>query len=80
MALAPCVGPFRGASLQVGPLPPPSSSVKMMLVPPLLNVAECQNAKFASRTWSRITGFSGSVMSMTMPSPMHAPAARPRCG
>ena len=47
----------------------------MTLVPSLLNVAECQNAKFVSRTVSMTFGSSGSEMSMMTPSPMHAPAA-----
>src|SRR5687767_14177990 len=56
--------------------PPPSSSVKMTLVPALLNVAECQNAKLTvSRTRVITLGDSGRLMSSRMPSPMHAPAA-----
>ncbi len=51
--------------------------MKTTLVPALLNVAECQNAKFVvSRTTSVTTGCARSEMSSRMPSPMHAPAAR----
>ena len=50
--------------------------MKTTLVPALLNVAECQNAKFSvSRTGSVTTGCSRSEMSIRMPSPMQAPAA-----
>src|SRR4029453_15141490 len=35
-----------------GRVPPPHSSVKITLVPSLLNVAECQKAKFLSTAWS----------------------------
>ncbi len=72
MPLAPFSGPTVG--LQVGAPPPPSSSVKTTLVASLLNVAECQNAKLSSRTFSVTTGFSRSEMSSRMPSPMQAPA------
>ena len=62
--------------LQVAAPPPPSSSVKTTLVPALLKVAECQNAKFVvSLTFSVTTGCSRSEMSNRMPSPMQAPAA-----
>ena len=74
MPSAPRVGPT--SSLQVAAPPPPSSSVKTTLVPDVLNVAECQNAKFAvSVTRSMTLGATGLVMSMMMPSPMQAPAA-----
>jgi hypothetical protein len=49
----------------------------MTLVPSLLNVAECQNAKFTlSCTVVMMRGFSRSEMSNSTPSPMQAPAAR----
>ena len=74
MPSAPRVGPT--SSLQVAAPPPPSSSVKTTLVPALLNVAECQNAKFVvSVTRSMTLGATGLEMSMMMPSPMQAPAA-----
>ena len=74
MPFAPRVGPT--VALQVARPPPPSSSVKTTLVPLLLNVAECQNAKFAvSWTRSMTFGATGLEMSMMMPSPMQAPAA-----
>ncbi len=61
-------------------MPPPHSSVKMTLVPSLLNVAECQYAKFGSITASMRTGLAGSLMSIRMPLPSHAPAASPISG
>ncbi|PYR73990.1 MAG: hypothetical protein DMF86_19280 [Acidobacteria bacterium] len=61
-------------------MPPPHSSVKITLVPSLLNVAECQYAKFLSVTWSRRTGWTGSEISSRMPLPEHAPAASPISG
>jgi hypothetical protein len=77
--LAPRVGPTR--SLQVAAPPPPSSSVKTTLVPSLLNVAECQNAKFSvSRTVVMTLGLVRSLMSNSAPSPMQAPAARSSAG
>src|SRR5688572_11385656 len=73
MALAPRVGPV--ASLQTAAVPPPSSSVNTTFVPAWLNVAECQNAKLTvSRTRLMTRGASGLLMSIRMPSPMHAPA------
>src|SRR5687768_14849610 len=79
MALAPLFGPV--AALQTAATPPPSSSVKTTLSPALLNVAECQNAKFTvSRTRVITRGCSGLAMSSRMPSPMHAPAARSLAG
>src|SRR5918999_3626566 len=75
MPPAPLAAPI--VALQVGAPPPPSSSVKTTLVPALLKVAECQNAKLvSSRTMSSTCGFSRSEMSHSTPSPMHAPAAR----
>ena len=53
---------------------------KMIFVPSLLNVAECQYAKFLSTTWSSRTGFTGSEISSRMPFPAHAPAANPIAG
>ena len=74
MPLAPFSGPIVG--LHVAPPPPPSSSVKTTLVPALLKVAECQNAKFVDvPDRSVTTGCSRSEMSIRMPSPMQAPAA-----
>ena len=73
MASAPRFGPV--ASLQVAAPPPPSSSVKTTLVPSLLNVAECQKAKFGSVVLAVTLGFSRSEMSKSTPSPMQAPAA-----
>src|SRR5882757_6621575 len=51
MPSAPRVSPISG--LQVAAPPPPSSSVKTTLLPSLLKVAECQNAKFSS-SWTRL--------------------------
>src|SRR5437868_14828348 len=79
MALAPFSGPIVG--LQVAAEPPPSSSVKTILLARLLNVAECQNAKFSSsRTLAIVRGLSGSEMSNSTPSPMQAPAIRSLSG
>ena len=74
--------PHSGWSVtrQRADVPPPHSSVKMTLVPSLLNVAECQYEKFGSATASSRTGFTGSEMSSRMPLPWHAPAARPISG
>ena len=55
--------------------PPPHSSVKITLVPSLLNVAECQYAKPLSVTTSSLCGLYGSVISNKIPLPEHAPAA-----
>ena len=55
--------------------PPPHSSVKTILVPSLLNVAECQYAKPVSVTTSNLVGLYGSLISKSMPFPEHAPAA-----
>ena len=63
--------------LQVGALPPPSSSVNRTFLPSWLIVALCQNAKFGSSTDAMTFGFTGSLMSMIAPSPVQAPAARP---
>ncbi len=64
------------SGLQVAAPPPPSSSVKTTFVPALLKVAECQNAKFlVSWTVSVTLGCLRFLMSIRMPSPMHAPAA-----
>ncbi len=50
--------------------------MKTTLVASVLNVAECQKAKFSvSLTRSMTLGATGFFMSMMMPSPMHAPAA-----
>ena len=50
--------------------------MKTTLVPALLNVAECQNAKFVvSRTVVITLGATGFEMSNRAPSPMQAPAA-----
>src|SRR3954454_8594288 len=74
-ASAPRCGPTSG--LYVALPPPPSSSVKTTLVAVLLNVAECQKAKFASSRTVVITrGAVRLEMSNSTPSPMHAPAAR----
>jgi hypothetical protein len=54
--------------------------VKITFDPSLLNVAECQLAKFLSTTWSSRTGFTGSEISIRMPLPEQAPAARPTSG
>ena len=80
MASAPRFGPT--ASLQVAAPPPPSSSVKTTLVPALLNVAECQNAKFVGVPDPVVItrGASRLEMSSRMPSPMQAPAARSFAG
>ena len=61
-------------------MPPPHSSVKITLVPSLLNVAECQYEKFGSATASIRTGFTGSEMSTRRPLPWHAPARSPISG
>jgi hypothetical protein len=53
IALAPHSG--RSVARQRGAVPPPHSSVKMTVVPSLLNVAECQYAKFGSTTSSMRT-------------------------
>ena len=65
---------------QRGRVPPPHSSVKITFVPSLLNVAECQYAKFLSLTASSRTGWTGSRMSIRIPLPAHAPAASPISG
>jgi hypothetical protein len=54
--------------------------VKTTFVPSLLNVAECQYAKFASVTLAIRFGLTGSEMSSRIPSPWQAPAARPSSG
>jgi hypothetical protein len=52
--------------------------VNTTFVPALLNVAECQKAKFWSSVTRAVTrGRSGSRMSNSTPSPMQAPAAMP---
>src|SRR5688572_9589243 len=66
--------------LQVGPVSPPNSSVKTTESAALLNVAECQNAKFRSVTESITVGLVRSLMSNSTPWPMQAPAARPLAG
>jgi hypothetical protein len=62
---------------QRGAIPPPHSSVKITFFPSLLNVAECQYAKFGSLTAAIRFGFAGSRMSNRIPLPEHAPAANP---
>ena len=62
---------------QRGAEPPPHSSVKTTTSPSLLNVAECQYAKFGSATSATRIGFAGSVMSSRIPFPEHAPPASP---
>src|SRR5690606_10558377 len=64
----------------LAPPPPPHSSLNRILVPSLLNVAECQYEKFESATASRRTGASGLLMSSSRPWPSHAPPARPSDG
>src|SRR5688572_30564570 len=71
---------FLSVARQRGARPPPHSSENRIFVPSLLNVAECQNAKFESETASRRTGFTGSRMLSRMPWPPHAPPARPADG
>src|SRR5829696_8812333 len=61
-------------------LPPPHSSLNRILLPSLLNVAECQYEKFESATWSTRRGFTGSLMSRRNPYPSHAPPASPIAG
>jgi hypothetical protein len=63
--------------LQVGWLPPPSSSVNSTRLPSLEIVALCQNAKFVSSMFESTFGRTGLRMSKITPSPVHAPAARP---
>src|SRR5258707_8225661 len=60
--------------------PPPHSSVNSTLVPSLLNVAECQNAKFESAAAAMRRGLAGSLMSSSTPYPAHAPPATPSAG
>src|SRR5256885_327940 len=78
MASAPQVG--GSVARQRGCVPPPHSSVKITLVPSLLNEAECQYAKLGSTTSSTRTGWTGSLMSNRMPFPEQAPAASPTAG
>jgi hypothetical protein len=61
--------PHSGLSVarQRGARPPPHSSVNRIFVPSLLNVAECQKAKFESAAWSMRTGFVTSLMSSRSP-------------
>src|SRR5206468_12344160 len=74
--------PHSGLSVarHLGARPPPHSSVNSSLVPSLLNVAECQNAKFESATAARRRGWAGSRMSSSKPYPAHAPPATPSAG
>src|SRR5436189_778145 len=74
--------PHSGLSVtrHLGARPPPHSSVNSSLVPSLLNVAECQNAKFESAAAARRLGLAGSRMSRSRPYPAHAPPARPMAG
>jgi hypothetical protein len=78
IAFAPHCG--RSVSRQRGAVPPPHSSVKISFEPSLLNVAECQYAKFGSVTSSMRFGFAGSAMSIRIPFPEQAPAASPISG
>ena len=75
MAFAPQVA--GSLARQRGDDPPPHSSVKMTTSPSLLNVAECQYAKFGSETSATRVGFTGSEMSSRIPFPEHAPPASP---
>ena len=70
----------RSVARQRGRVPPPHSSVKITFVPSLLNVAECQYAKFWSAAWSSRDGCTGSEMSSRIPFPAQAPAASPASG
>src|SRR5207302_8324421 len=65
--------PHSGLSVarHLGCSPPPHSSVNNSLVPSLLNVAECQNAKFESATAAIRRGWTGSRMSSSKPYPAH---------
>ena len=54
------VGRIRRETLAAPP--PPHSSVKRSVVALLLNVAECQKAKFESATACSLTGCTGSLM------------------
>ena len=67
MASAPHVG--GSIARQRGRPPPPHSSVKRTFDPSLLNVAECQNAKFESLTAATRFGFAGLRMSRRIPFP-----------
>src|SRR6186997_304237 len=68
---------YLSVERQRGWLPPPHSSLNSILVPSLLNVAECQNDMLGSATSAMRTGFTGSLMSSSKPRPPHAPPARP---
>src|SRR4029078_1009443 len=67
----------RSVARHLGCPPPPHSSEKRILVPSLLNVAECQYEKFESATAPSRTGCAGSLMSISSPYPSHAPPALP---
>src|SRR5438046_8641891 len=54
---------YLSVARQRGCKPPPHSSVNRILVPSLLNVAECQNEKFESATAPIRVGFATSRMS-----------------
>src|SRR5439155_25240352 len=71
---------FGSVARHLGPPPPPHSSENKILVPSLLNVAECQYEKFVSDTCARRTGCAGSRMSSRNPYPSHAPPAIPIAG
>src|SRR5215210_1238269 len=71
---------FGSVARHLGAPPPPHSSENRILVPSLLNVAECQYAKFESATASRRVGFAGSLMSSSKPCPSQAPPASPSAG
>jgi hypothetical protein len=51
----------------LGEPPPPHSSVKRIFEPSLLNVAECQKAKFESAAASTRLGLATSRMSSSRP-------------
>src|SRR5918997_5932417 len=61
-------------------LPPPHSSENRILVPLLLNVAECQYEKLESDTAPIRLGRTGSLMSSRKPYPSQAPPASPIAG
>jgi hypothetical protein len=78
MASAPHSG--RSVARHLACPPPPHSSLNRILVPSLLNVAECQYEKLLSATAFRRRGLAGSLMSSRNPYPSQAPPARPMAG